>query len=299
MHDKEKYGHLSSNRAAEIRALNRLLDLADNYGIPITFGIVGHLLHNSCAGYHSGPYPDRWWSEDPGSDSDTDALFYSPDLVSEIQKRSVDHELATHTYSRLLTNEVSGDHLDEELSNVATAHSEFGIPEPTSIIMPRHQRPDHSILKSHGIRTMRRPIEGYSQSFTDPVSKTWWLLTRDHPQSSIETQNEILETTATPHPSLTAVTLPSGQSSPHPVFSAIPRQIRQFLHRRYLIGAIDRAVTEESHLHLWTHVYNMANKDQWESIKTGLLHLAKRRDEGDILIKRMNELSEQDRRTDS
>jgi peptidoglycan/xylan/chitin deacetylase (PgdA/CDA1 family) len=293
MHDRAKYDHLSSGRTAETQALYRLLDLADNYDIPITFGIVGHLLHDSCTGYHSGPHSSGWWSEDPGSNSDRDPLFYAPDLVSEIQDRRVNHELATHTYSHLLANEASADHLDDELSKVAETYSEFGLPSPVSIVMPRHQRPDYSVLADHGIETIRRPIEGYSQSFTNPVSKVWWLLTRDHPQSTIETRDELRETTVTPHPSLTSITLPAGQSAPHPVFSVIPRRIRQSLHRRYLVNAIDRAATEGSHVHLWTHIYNMANNDQWPLIKDELSHLAKRRNEGHILIKRMDELNTQ------
>jgi len=291
MHDQAEYDHLSSDRSAETEALHRLLDLADRLNLPITFDIVGHLLHDSCSGSHPGPHSESWWTEDPGTDSDTDPLFYAPDLVREIRNRETDHELATHTYSHLLADEATSEELNDELATVDDVHANAGLPAPTSIVMPRHQQPDYSILADHGIETIRRPMEGYGSPDLNPVSTFWWLLTRNHPASTLERRNGILETTATPHPSLTAVSLAAGQSQPHPLFCVIPRRIRQALHQRYLIDIINRAAVENSHAHLWTHVYNMANDEQWEPISDGLKYLDERRDEGEILIKRMDELS--------
>ena len=291
MHDQAEYGHLSSDRSAETEALHHLLDLADRHDLPITFDVVGHLLHDSCSGSHLGSHPESWWTEDPGTDRDSDPLFYAPDLVREIRNRETDHEFATHTYSHLLADEATSEELDDELATVNDLHADAGLPTPTSIVMPRHQQPDYSILADHSIETIRRPIEGYGSFDSNPVSTFWWLLTRDHPASTLGRRNGILETTATPHPSLTAASLPAGQSRPHPLFSVIPRQIRQALHRRYLIDTADQAAVENSHIHLWTHIWNMANDGQWEPISDGLEYLAGRRDEGEILIKRMDELS--------
>ena len=291
MHDRAEYGHLSSDRSAETEALHRLLDLADRLDLLITFDIVGHLFHDSCSGSHPGPHPESWWTKDPGTDSDTDPLFYAPDLIREIRDRETDHELATHTYSHLLADKATSEELNDELTTVNDLHADAGLPAPTSIVMPRHQQPDYSILADHGIETIRRPVEGYGRSDSNPVSTFWWLLTRNHPASTLERRNGILETTATPHPSLTAASLPAGQSRPHSLFSVIPRRIRQALHRWYLIDTIDRAAVENSHIHLWTHVYNMANDGQWKPISDGLEYLAERQDEGEILIKRMDELS--------
>lgn len=287
MHDLQEYSHLSENREKETEALKRLLSLSEKHEIPITFDVVGHLLHDSCSGSHPGPHSDGWWEEDPGTDDKSHPHFYAPDLVSLIQTQEVDHELATHTYSHILNDEASLQQLDDELTKVKAVHGKFGIPRPKSIVTPRHQLSDYSILSKHGIEVIRRPIEGYAPTFSNPISKAWWLLTRDHPMSELQTREGILETTVTSHPSLTSVTLPNGQSSPHPVFSTIPRQARRSLHQRYLINAIDRAAAEDSHLHLWTHVYNMANDDQWAPIQTALSHLATQRDNGDIVVKPM------------
>jgi peptidoglycan/xylan/chitin deacetylase (PgdA/CDA1 family) len=289
MHDKAEYDHLSQSRAAENRALHRLLDSADQYGIPITFDIVGHLLEDSCSGEHAGPYPDDWWTEDPGTDIETDPLFYAPDLVQEIKDRSVEHELTTHTYSHLLADEASSEELARELSKVDDIHARFGLPSPTTIVMPRHQQPDYSVLTEFGIDVIRQPMSDYSPDFSNSLSKLWWLLTRDHPTSDLRMNDGIVETTVTPHPSLTSVTLPTGQSGCHPVFSAIPMRVRQSLHRRYLRKAINRA--QNSHIHLWSHMFNMANNSQWTTIKSALSYLAKKKRSQDIVVKTIDGLS--------
>jgi hypothetical protein len=292
MHDKGEYGHLSQDRTAETQALNRLLDLADSYDLPITFDVVGHLLHSSCSGHHSGPHPAGWWAEDPGSNSVEAPLFYAPDLIAEIRERPVGHEITTHTYSHLLADEATMGQLDDELSKVSEVHSEHGISAPTTIVMPRHQTPSYTTLSNHGIKTIRTTIEGYTPSFSNLASKLWWLLMRTHPVSDLQTQDSLLETRVTPHPSLTAGSLPAGQLSPHPVFSTIPSTIRQRLHQEYLNGAIELAKNEGKHIHLWTHLYNFSNNSQWDVMKPALARIGQLYNNGEISVQPMRKLSE-------
>ena len=290
MHDQRRYDHLSSDRSAETSALKRLLDIADRHKIPLTFNVVGHLLLDSCSGIHEGPLPDNWWAEDPGSDVQTDPLFYAPDMIREIQSRRVDHEFATHTFSHLLADEFSSEHLHHELSVVERVHSEFGLPKPTSIVMPRHQSPNYAVLNDHGIKTIRRQITGYDPAISNPFSKALWIMSRRHPPSDLQQQGGMLETIATPHPSLTSAILPDGQSPPHPVFRAIPQRMRRALHRRYLINAVDTAISSNSNVHLWTHLFNMANEAQLDPIADGLSYLAKQNERGNLSVKRMKDL---------
>lgn len=291
MHEKCGYNHLSKGREAETEALERLLSVADHLELPITFNIVGHLFEHSCQGTHAGSHPTEWWREDPGTNSETDPLFYAPDLISSIREAQVSHEFATHTYSHLLANNAPDGALADELRKFQKLCQNRDITEPDSIVMPRHQPTEYSILTEHGLDVIRTPIREYGKSFSNPISKAYWLLTRDHPVSSVRRQAGLLETTVTPHPSLTSVFLPSGQLPPHPVFSIIPRKVRQWLHQRYLINAINQTAQNNSHLHLWTHVYNFANDSQWKPMRAGLEHLASRCDEGSIQIHRMRDLS--------
>lgn len=294
MHDMGEFDHLSEDRSAETRTLRRLLDVTERFDIPITFAIVGHLFHESCDGSHTGPYPDYWWTEDPGTNREENPLFYAQDLVSDIDTSTVDHEIASHTYSHILAEEASSQMLESELQRVHEVHDDFGLSEPTSIVMPRHQEPDYSILADYGIETIRRPVRDYGSSISNPISKAWWLWSRSHPKSTIRQKEGILETTVTPHPSLTATTLPEGQSPPHTIFSAIPKHLRKQRHRRYLKNAIDIAVNEQTHVHLWTHLFNLSNDDQWSPVEDALGYLAQRRDDEQVLIRSMNQLGPND-----
>jgi hypothetical protein len=298
MHDIGVFDHLSEGRTAETKALDCLLNLSENFDIPITFPVVGHLLHNSCNGAHGNSYPDNWWANDPGSSKESNPYFYAPDLIKKIEESSVNHEIATHTYSHLLADEATPEQLNSDLAKVEKVHSDFGLPPPTSIAMPRHHKPDYSVLSDHGIKTIRIPINKYEPSLRTPVSKVWWLWNRSHPISNIKVSNGILETAVTPHPSLTALTLPKGQATPHPVFSIIPKRLRRQHHRRYLKNAIELAVTTDSHVHLWTHLYNLSNVDQCAPVKNALSYLAQRRDEEQLIVRCMDELDASDTHED-
>ena len=137
MHDSAEYGHLSSDRSAGTDALHRLLDPVDCLDLPITFDIVGNLFHDSYSGSHPGPHPESWWTKDPGTNSDTDPLFYAPDLVREIQNRETNHELATHILS-FIGRRSESQELNDEPAKIDELHADIGPTAPMSIVVPRH-----------------------------------------------------------------------------------------------------------------------------------------------------------------
>lgn len=289
MHDMGVFSHLSDNRSSEETALARLLDSCSNNDLKVSFNVVGHLFEKSCAGTHSGPYPPDWWESDPGSTYQKNPQFYAPELVRKVINNPVEHELCTHTYSHILAEEVSDDVLHNELTEVHELHDKWDLPSPESIVMPRHQEVDYSILSEHGIGTIRRPIRGYGRD-ANPVEKLWWLMTRDHPKCQLNNQEEILETTCTPHPSLASTILPSGQKNAHPAFRIVPRQIRERIHRQYLIDAIKSAAKNDNHIHLWTHLHNIANGSQWRAIEPALNKMGELQKQGSILVQPMRNL---------
>ena len=266
MHDMNTFSHLSDDRTSEETALSRILNSFERNNIRASFNVVGHLFHESCPGEHSGPYPAPWWRNDPGSSHRGNPQFYAPELIENIIESSVDHEICTHTYSHILAEEVSAKLLRHELDMVHDLHQRWGLSLPKSIVMPRHQKCDYSVLSEYGISTIRRPIRGYGKPNINPISKLWWLLTRNHPKCEIKDNDEIIETTCTPHPSLSSTILSTGREKPEPYFRVIPRKVREYLHKKYLIDAINLAAYNGHHIHLWTHLYNIANKSQWDVI---------------------------------
>lgn len=289
-HDLDDFAHLSPDRTAESQALDRLLDCCEALSLPISFDIVGHLLQERCLGHHDGPYPAGWWDHDPGTDEATDPLFYAPSLVDRIRRADTDHELCTHTYSHILADEVPDTVVAHELAAVRDAHRQHGLPDPTSIVMPRHRNAPTRPLRDAGITTIRKPLSGYDRPNLGPLRTLSWILTRDHPVTSLQQTDGLVETFCTPHPSLTTTTLPQGQSPPHGAFRAMPVRLRQRLQTRYLRDSIDRAAATEGHVHLWTHLYNLANDAQWSPLRDGLAYLAEKRNRDQVQVACMRAL---------
>lgn len=95
VHDLGTYDHLSPDARVERAYLRRLLARCEETNIPILFNVVGHLLLDGCDGNHAGPYPSNWFDADPGTNLETDGLFYAPDIVDQIAASPVAHELCS------------------------------------------------------------------------------------------------------------------------------------------------------------------------------------------------------------
>jgi hypothetical protein len=96
-----------------------LLNLFDKNQIPVTWAIVGHLFLNNCArnnlnfahnemprpSYFENPHwifnSGDWYDNDPCTDYKTDPAWYAPDLVEQIIKSKVNHEIGCHTFSHI------------------------------------------------------------------------------------------------------------------------------------------------------------------------------------------------------
>lgn len=291
-HDKKDYAMLSNDRGPETETLTTLLTYCDQLFIPFTFDIVGHLLHDSCSGSHPSPHSNSWFDEDPGSGTTSHPHFYAPDLVSKITDTGVEHEIATHTYSHTLFDEVSRETIEWELDQVLERHKKANLPKPKSLVSPRHRNVSFDILKEYGIETVRVPFSDYRRPDTSgKVESLYWFLTRRHPVGEISCKDGITLTPGSHHPSLTTQLLPVGQQSINPLLRyVLPVLVRQRIHHRYLVTAIERAIEEDAHLHLWTHLYNMSNKQQLRPIQSSLKYLSQKVAAGEIQVRTMEEL---------
>lgn len=96
----------------------RILDLCDEYVIPITWATVGHLFLESCNAVDGIKHPDvprlphfendywkyakgDWFDYDPCTDYMSDPAWYAPDLIRDILSREVKHEIGCHTFSHI------------------------------------------------------------------------------------------------------------------------------------------------------------------------------------------------------
>ncbi|QZY00134.1 hypothetical protein [Halobaculum rubrum] len=269
VHDLQGHDHLSPDGSEERRYLRKLLAKADECGVPISFNIVGHLLLEECDGYHAGPYDDGWFAADPGTDAETDPLYYAPDMAREVRAAEVDHELCTHTFSHVLCGTEPRELVDHELETSIALHERLGEPV-RSLVPPRHSRPPNGLLCEHGVRVARYAIPTDDGS---RVSRFRELTVGPHPLWDTAVVDGVVETYCTTYPSLTASSLPSGRTPAPRLFRAFPLAVRKRVHQYYLRRSTERAIATGGSLHLWCHLYDLSNEHQWAVVSTYLEYL--------------------------
>ncbi|MFC7098070.1 hypothetical protein [Halobaculum marinum] len=286
VHDLPGHPHLSPNGEQERRYLRKLLRAADEHGVPISFDIVGHLLLDECDGDHPGPYRPGWFDADPGTDLATDPLFYAPDVGRAVLDADVDHELCTHTFSHVLCGHEPRSVVEHELEASLALHDDLGV-TVRSIVPPRHSRPPNDLLAEHGIQVARYaiPTSGGSR-----ISRLRELTVGPHPLWNAQEVDGVVETYCTTYPSLTASSLPSGQSPTPSLFRPLPLRARKRIHGRYLRRSTERAMETGKPLHLWCHLYDLSNEHQWAVVEDYLAYLGSLPEEA-LTVRTMEELA--------
>jgi hypothetical protein len=225
-HDTGDLQRLSEDGVIERQYLLKLLQLADEYSIPISFDIVGHLFLEGCSGSHNGPHNDGWFQTDPGTNMQSDGLFYAPDMVGWIHGAETEHELCTHAFSHVLFDEVSQEVSEWELKMVQQLHREHVGKNTVSLVPPRHQSPSYDVLSDHDIRVFRPAM---CRSAKTRIHRFRELLAGPLPQSPLRKTDGIVETYCTTNPSLTAASLPSGRGGRPSGISVYPYAAAQIL----------------------------------------------------------------------
>lgn len=286
INESNKYNIFSKGRKVETESLERLLEMCEVYNIPLTFDIVGHLLLDDCPGGHDGPYPDKWFSEDPGTDNMRSPLFYSPDLINMIKISSINHEIATHTFSHVLGDVHKNSIIEHDIQKASEIHKNVLGEKPSSIVPPRHQQIEEEILVENGIRVARVGVGDPPGSAIDAGKK---FLARKLPVCN-PTRGKVAKTYTSIMPSMTAPFIQNGQRRPSPITRTIPLNVRKAIHKRYITDGIQRSIDEQKHAHFWTHLSNLSNPVQLGLVEYLFNHVNSKNENGEMDIMRMEEI---------
>ncbi|MGK9477948.1 polysaccharide deacetylase [Melioribacter sp. OK-6-Me] len=96
----------------------KILQLCENFNIPITWATVGHLFLKECRCYNGKAHPEipqiapykgkywdfngkDWFEYDPCSNYLEAPEWYAPDLIEMILNSNVQHEIGCHTFSHI------------------------------------------------------------------------------------------------------------------------------------------------------------------------------------------------------
>jgi len=174
-------GHESDREEliAEREATRRLLSLLDQYEVPATFAVVGHLFLSSCERVDGTTHPDverprhqwfprDWHAFDPATDLARDPLWYGPDILKGIVRARAGHEIATHTFSHVVAGDpaCTPEILRSQLLKCRELHRQWGQPLD-SIVFPRNSVAHLDVLRDVGILAYRGPESSWYRGVSE------------------------------------------------------------------------------------------------------------------------------------
>jgi len=133
-----------------------ILDICDQYKIPITWFTVGHLFLDCCKNVNGIKHPEikrlpyfennywrfnsgDWFDNAPCGDSIPKKAWHAPDLIKNIIGRKVKHEIGCHTFSHIdCRDEVcSSEVFLSEINACKQAAEKYGV-DLKSFVHPAH-----------------------------------------------------------------------------------------------------------------------------------------------------------------
>ena len=267
----------------------RLLDLMDQYDIPSTWAIVGRLLEEpgnksefastSLKDYFPSLTNETVYGQ-KGIDEPNKSIVHFPELLEEIQRRKVKHDIGTHTYNHTFLQflpEGSDELVKTDINAAVELFKNKKVEAPCSLIFPKNQMGYEQILYDAGIRIVRSPnverFRGYPKVLNRLLNKLDLFLPTGGP--AVEPER---------HPS-GLVLVPGSQ-----IFRISNLGSRQHIPMANMvkkcIRGIDRAVAEKKIYHLWFHPFNFAHREQehFDALEKVFQHLNQLREQQSIEV---------------
>ena len=136
---------------------HRLVELFDEYEVPATWALVGHLLLSDCDTYHDDhPAGRDWFASERGKWADRPDLRYGLDLFDRLEGAAVDHDIGNHTFSHVIFgNEATSREIARaELERSVTIGERRGF-DSRSFVFPRNSIGHRDLLAEYGFTTYR------------------------------------------------------------------------------------------------------------------------------------------------
>lgn len=262
------------------RAWVELLELFDEYDVPATWALVGHLLLEECAGAHTGhPAGPQCCRETPDRIRRENAWFDNG-LVDRIAEAEVDHELASHGFSHV--------HFAHERMDAALAESECAAAaeslssrghEPRSFVFPVNRVGYRNLLDKHGFVSYRGP-------------------TPDAPDSLEKFANGLLGRSAPPivRPTVDQYGMVNVPASLYLFgFEGLGRRLVESVREDPIVSAVRRGIDSlrgtDGVLHLWLHPHNVTDERDRRRMRTVLEAVDRARSRADIDVSTMDEVA--------
>ena len=146
-----------------------LLTMFEEFGIPATWCVLGHVMLESCDPVNGRKHPEivrpthawqqgDWFTHDPCTDERRAPIFYGRSLVERLLEARVPQEIGCHSFSHVIFGDqgCSRETAASEIRACVRVAGELGI-TPRSFAFPRNQVGHLDILREHGFTCFRGP----------------------------------------------------------------------------------------------------------------------------------------------
>ncbi|WP_435174417.1 polysaccharide deacetylase family protein [Halorussus sp. AFM4] len=280
------YETMPDDRVGEAReSWLRLLELLDDYDVPATWAVVGHLLLDSCDGEHADhPVDDHWFERDPGTWEGRDDRWYGEQLVDAIEDADADHEVGSHTFSHVVMDEVSREVAAAEIRECVELAERRG-DSLDSLVYPRNYVAHRDVLAAYGVKCYRgnQPRRWYDRGLAGSAAKLLgWptgavsptLVTPEKDEYGLVNVPASLYLFCFEGRARSAVERVAGD----PIVSMAKR-------------GIDRASSEQGVFHMWLHPNNLTEERDFRRMEAILEHLAEVRDTTPLSVRTMGSIA--------
>lgn len=288
-----------ARRYPDIRGtINAVLRLLDQFEVPATWAVVGHLFLAGC--HRDGSRlahpelavrpqqqwrPGDWYAADPCTDRHQDPLWYGDDILDALQAARTPQEIGCHSFAHALYGDpaMTREAVDADLDACIAVAVARGI-ELRSFVFPRNCEGHHESLQAHGFRAYRG------------VDPTWHAGIKGLPGRAAHLIDHVA---ALPPPvSHPEERLPGLWNIPGSALlihrTGLRRAVTRAARIRKARAGLRRAEEAGGVFHLWTHPFNVASDPcHLISVLEVILREAVRaRDRGELLIEPMAAIAE-------
>lgn len=274
--------------------IERLLALLEEFELPATWCVLGHLFLDQCSPKNGRKHPeilrpahswvDRDWFEcDPGGTEESAPIFLGRSLVEKIRGCRVPQEIGSHSFSHIIFGDpgCSREVAESDIAACVRLAREIGI-ELRSFAFPRNAVGHLDVLKKYGFVCYRGP-------------EPHWYDRRDLPSLPRRLAHLFDVLTAARPP----VVLPEehgdglwnipGSMIYFPMHG-LRRYIPLFLRVRRALKGLDAAARGRRIFHLWFHPTNLADETDrlFNGLRTIFIHASELRAAGALRFATMS-----------
>jgi peptidoglycan/xylan/chitin deacetylase (PgdA/CDA1 family) len=295
-HGSEPFWRACERERSEV--FGALLALLEEFEIPATWCVVGHLMLDSCAPVNGRKHPEivrpthawqqgDWFSRDPCSDERRAPIFYGRSLVERLLAARVPQEIGCHSFSHVIFGDsgCSPETAASELRACVQAAGELGI-TLHSFSFPRNRVGHLDVLRDYGFTCFRG---------TEPT----WYMRGGRAVGWFKRAPHLVDVVVARPPPVVVpertqglINIPASMMyfPAHGARRHIPISRRVW---RVLKG-VECAARDRRIMHLWFHPTNLA--DETEAMLGGLRRVftdvARRREREELDVLPMGEIAE-------